>query len=741
MRRALLFCAAIVFAIACGDDITEPIPDRTVATPPVAFATTTAEDGLSITTDKDDYAPGDTVWFTGAGWPGNDTLDIVLEDEPATHEPHTWWVPVDETGGFRDSTYVVDVGDLGVTFTLTATSRATGRSLTVVFTDGNIRIRSNLPGVTFTVTATKYVGSGNCTTGALAPTTPTIGSSPTTFTANPAGGGPNPSPVESYKFVAAANSDQSPSAAFVNWTTTDPVVSNVGNTLCVVGFNGTGTYTANYNAAPDLTATKSTNTTTFTKDADGVYVIRVTNAGNANTSGTITVKDTLAAGLTFKATPGQYGQGWNCSSATGGLGELIVTCTRAGGGGQDLAPAAFTDVSITVTVGDAACPSVQNRATVSGGGETNTSNDASNTTTTDVDGCNQPPEVDAGGPYSGDEGSDIALNEATASDPDDDPLDYTWTINYGANPEGATCTFKDPNNASNPTPHKVLHPSINCNDNGTFTVRLTVSDGIASPVYDEAQLTVDNVPPDITAVVVLPFVDGYVYPITGQPTVDATYTDQGSHDTHTCMFEVFDYQNIEVGTDRTCGASLGVTEAGVYTVKVTVTDDDGGSDYETIQVVVYDPSAGFVTGGGWIYSAAGAYKADMSLEGKATFGFVSKYITQKDKTTPVLTGNTEFVFHAGNLNFNSSSYEWLVVNGIGTRAQYKGKGTINGGGVLYPFILTAVDGKTGGTDQFRMQIFQTDGETVLYDNYVSGPATEQPLGSGSIVIHVPKKTT
>jgi hypothetical protein len=38
-----------------------------------------------------------------------------------------------------------------------------------------------------------------------------------------------------------------------------------------------------------------------------------------------------------------------------------------------------------------------------------------------------------------------------------------------------------------------------------------------------------------------------------------------------------------------------------------------------------------------------------------------------------------------------------------------------------------------------MQIFEADGETLLYDNYVSGPATEQPLGGGSIVIHTGKK--
>jgi hypothetical protein len=91
MRRVLLVCAAITFAIACTDNITEPTPDRPAATggsasrmPTVAFATTTTEDGLSISTDKDDYSPGDVVHLTGSGWPANDVLNIRLDDEPAT---------------------------------------------------------------------------------------------------------------------------------------------------------------------------------------------------------------------------------------------------------------------------------------------------------------------------------------------------------------------------------------------------------------------------------------------------------------------------------------------------------------------------------------------------------------------------------------------------------------------------------------------------------------------------------
>jgi hypothetical protein len=135
MRRAILCCAAILFAVACGDNITEPIPQRTLRTPEVAFATTTTEDGLSISTDKDDYQPGDVVQFTGIGWQPGDVLDIVLTDDPQTHDPHTWTVTVDADGTFHDSTYVVDEGDLNVAFTLVTTSRATGRSLTVNFTD------------------------------------------------------------------------------------------------------------------------------------------------------------------------------------------------------------------------------------------------------------------------------------------------------------------------------------------------------------------------------------------------------------------------------------------------------------------------------------------------------------------------------------------------------------------------------------------------------------------------------
>src|SRR5262249_58502429 len=121
-------------------------------------------------------------------------------------------------------------------------------------------------------------------------------------------------------------------------------------------------------------------------------------------------------------------------------------------------------------------------------------------------------------------------------------------------------------------------------------------------------------------------------------------------------------------------------------------------------VVVYDPSAGFVTGGGWINSPAGAYPANPGLTGKATFGFVSKY--QSGNSVP--TGNTEFQFRAGDFNFKSTSYDWLVVGGA--KARFKGTGTVNGSG-SYGFMLTAIDGDVsggGGVGKFRIRIWNKD---------------------------------
>ncbi|KAF0236236.1 MAG: hyalin domain-containing, partial [Prolixibacteraceae bacterium] len=182
-------------------------------------------------------------------------------------------------------------------------------------------------------------------------------------------------------------------------------------------------------------------------------------------------------------------------------------------------------------------------------------------------------------------------------------------------------------------------------------------------------------------------------------------------------------------TDGTVITNHVYSEAGVYSVTIVLKDKckntvNAGYNY----VVVYDPSAGFVTGGGWIISPAGAYVADPTLTGKANFGFVSKY--QKGKAVP--TGQTEFQFHAAGMNFKSTDYEWLVI--AGKKAQFKGSGTINGSG-NYGFILTATDDIP---DRFRIKIWHNSTGKIVYDNQIGSPDNANPstsIGGGSIVIH------
>ena len=169
--------------------------------------------------------------------------------------------------------------------------------------------------------------------------------------------------------------------------------------------------------------------------------------------------------------------------------------------------------------------------------------------------------------------------------------------------------------------------------------------------------------------------------------------------------------------------------AGVYNVCLTVNDGSLDSASNCTLAVVYDPSAGFVTGGGWIDSPAGAYQADETLAGKATFGFISKY--QKGASVP--TGTTAFQFDLADLAFSSQSYEWLLVNQAGMNAQFKGVGLIHGAadpnGNVYRFMLWAGD---GSPDTFRIRIWWEDGsgEHDVYDN-----GADQAIGGGSVVVH------
>jgi uncharacterized repeat protein (TIGR01451 family) len=120
----------------------------------------------------------------------------------------------------------------------------------------------------------------------------------------------------------------------------------------------------------DLTISKSHSGTFNRGDTSDAYTITVANVGAGPTSGLVTVTDTLPAGLTPTAASGT---GWTTS-----ISGSTVTASRTS---ALAAGASYPALTITVSVASNAASSVTNIATVSGGGEINTSNDSASDVT------------------------------------------------------------------------------------------------------------------------------------------------------------------------------------------------------------------------------------------------------------------------------------------------------------------------------------------------------------------------
>lgn len=292
---------------------------------------------------------------------------------------------------------------------------------------------------------------------------------------------------------------------------------------------------------------------------------------------------------------------------------------------------------------------------------------------------------------------------------------------------------------SDTQPLDLMDDTFNLNhtfsDDGIYTIIIEIMSGSYVVGSDNASVTVLNVAPNITSLI------GPKNPVQIGSSISlfGNFSDPGLIDAHTALFDWGDNTStqyeLDIGNRNVTGFhKYNIT--GVFTINLTIFDDDGGSDsVEFRYAVIYDSDGGFVTGGGWINSPEGAYTPDSNLIGKAHFGFVSKY--KKGQQKP--TGNTQFQFQVADLNFHSDSYDWLVI--AGHKAMYKGNGTIKGSG-NYGFMISAIDEKlTPNTDidLFRIKIWDKENNyEVIYDNQLGDPENDEPatqIAAGQIVIH------
>jgi uncharacterized repeat protein (TIGR01451 family)/fimbrial isopeptide formation D2 family protein len=235
-------------------------------------------------------------------------------------------------------------GQTGATYTVTATNSGAGQ------TTGTVTVTDTLPA---SLTPTAASGTG-WTCG--------ISTQTVTCTRSDALVAPNSYPA----ITVTVNVSASAPASVTNTAS----VSGGGETNTG---NDSASDATTINQLADLTIAK-THTGNFTRGSTGTYTITATNSGSVATNGTtVTVTDTLPAGLTPTAA---LGTGWTC-----GISTQTVTCTRSN---ALAAGASYPAISVTVSVAQSTASSITNTASVSGGGQANTSNDTASDPTTIV---------------------------------------------------------------------------------------------------------------------------------------------------------------------------------------------------------------------------------------------------------------------------------------------------------------------------------------------------------------------
>ena len=322
-----------------------------------------------------------------------------------------------------------------------------------------------------------------------------------------------------------------------------------------------GSYQAKYgtgNLLPDLTVTK-THTGNFSQGQTGAtYTITVSNGGGGATSGTVTMTDTLpAAGLTATAISGT---GWSCTLAT-------LTCTRS----DALAAAAsYPAITLTVNVASNAPASVTNTATVSGGGESNTTND----TASDVTTINSPPDLTVTKTHTG----NFSQGQTGAT--------YTITVsNGGGGATSGTVTMTDTLPAAGLTATAISGTGWSCT---LATLTCTRSDALAAAAsYPAITLTV-NVASNAPA------------SVTNTATVSGGGESNTTNDTASNVTTINSPPDLTVTKTHTGNFSQGQTGA---TYTITVSNGGGGATSGTVTMTDTLPAAGLtataISGTGW----------------------------------------------------------------------------------------------------------------------------------------------
>jgi PKD repeat protein len=173
---------------------------------------------------------------------------------------------------------------------------------------------------------------------------------------------------------------------------------------------------------------------------------------------------------------------------------------------------------------------------------------------------NSQPESEAGGPYTLPEGGDLILS-GSAADLGADTFSYEWDLDGDGIYDEAVGS----------------NPIWTWYDDGIYLIRLKVTDDDGDFSFDTSSVSVINVVPLVDAGVIY-------YGDEGSPLdFNSNVTDPGIFDTFTYLWDFGDgKQNMQKNPSHV------YADDGIYTVTLTVTDDNNGIGSDSVMAIIYN---------------------------------------------------------------------------------------------------------------------------------------------------------
>jgi PKD repeat protein len=357
-----------------------------------------------------------------------------------------------------------------------------------------------------------------------------------------------------------------------------------GNEGAAVAFDGSGSsdpdddlpLTYGWSFGDGSSGTGATPTHTYIQDGSYTVSLVVTDAKGANSAPTTTtatignVVPTVNAGADASLA---FGAALNLSATFSDPGANDAPWSYAidwGDGGASTTGSKTTQsAAITASHTYAAGGQYTVRVTVTDKNNGAGSDDLLATVAPDP---NQAPTSQPGGPYTGNEGAAVAFDGSNSSDADDDlPLTYAWSFGDGSTGTGAI-------------------PSHTYIQDGSYTVSLVVTDAKgANSAPATTTATIGNLAPTVNAGADASLAFGAAL------NLSATFSDPGVNDASwTYVIDWGDGASTN-GSKSTQASPITASHTyaagGQYTVRVTVTDKDGGSGSDDLVATMSSPAA------------------------------------------------------------------------------------------------------------------------------------------------------